>query len=167
MVWFRRSGWRHSATTLLSRKISNYIAALFIVAIVIPWVGFASLSPTNRSQQIGYAASDLQSSICSILDEIQASYFNQVLEHQKAHTRRDIHTFEELKAFFTPKNEEKPEIHGGFVLAKWCGDVKTEEMLKELKLSIRCLPLQQSGTTGKCILTGKPATLDAIFAKSY
>jgi len=76
-------------------------------------------------------------------------------------------TLDEMKAFFTPKNPEKPEIHGGFVLAKWCGDVKTEAMLEDLKVTIRCLPLKQSGTQGKCILTGQPATLDAIFAKSY
>ena len=59
------------------------------------------------------------------------------------------------------------EIHGGFVLAKWCGDPATEEMLSELKVTIRCLPVEQSGTKGRCILTGKEATLDAIFAKSY
>jgi prolyl-tRNA synthetase len=101
------------------------------------------------------------------LDEIQNNYFNQAKAYRDANIRKDITTFEELKKFFTPKNEEKPEAHGGFVLAKWCGDIKTEEMLKDLKLSIRCLPLEQSGTTGKCILTGRPATLDAIFAKSY
>ncbi len=53
------------------------------------------------------------------------------------------------------------------MLAKWCGDVETEKMLDDLKVSIRCLPLQQSGTVGKCVLTGREATLDAIFAKSY
>src|SRR5438270_8813477 len=73
MVWFRRSGWRHSATTLLSRKISNYIAALFIVAIVIPWVGFASLSPTNRSQQIGYAANDLQTFAAAYAEHLRTA----------------------------------------------------------------------------------------------
>ena len=41
----------------------------------------------------------------------------------------NIETFDQLRAFFTPKNEEKPEIHGGFVLAKWCGDPATEELL--------------------------------------
>lgn len=114
-----------------------------------------------------YSIGELQSSLVPILDAIQTNYFNQVLEHQKAHTRRDIHTFEELKAFFTPKNEEKPEAHGGFVIAKWCGDVQTEELLKDLKVTIRCLPFKQSGSEGTCILTGRPATLDAVFAKSY
>lgn len=109
----------------------------------------------------------LTTEVPKILDEMQQNYFNIALQVREAHIRRDIHSFEEMKKFFTPKNSEKPEIHGGFVLAKWCGDVETEKMLEELKVSIRCLPLKQSNTKGKCILTGRPATLDAIFAKSY
>lgn len=102
-----------------------------------------------------------------ILESIHQNYYEQACEYRDAHIREDITTLDELKKFFTPKNEEKPEIHGGFVLAKWCGDAATEKMLDEMKISIRCLPLNQSGTAGKCILTGADATLDAIFAKSY
>ncbi len=105
--------------------------------------------------------------IPSVLGEIQSNYFEQAKQFRDANIRTDIKDLEEMKKYFTPKNSEKPEIHGGFVLAKWCGDADSEEMLKEMKLTIRCLPLKQSGTEGKCILTGKPATLDAIFAKSY
>lgn len=103
----------------------------------------------------------------AILDEIQKNYFKQALEYRDAHIYRDVKNIEELRAFFTPKNAEKPEPHGGFVLAKWCGDEATEELLSEMKVSIRCLPIQQSGTSGRCVLTGRQATLDAIFAKSY
>lgn len=103
----------------------------------------------------------------SLLEEIQQNYYDQALAFRNAHIYRDIENFQQLKAFFTPRNEDKPEVHGGFVLAKWCGDPATEELLSELKVTIRCLPLEQSKTVGKCVLTGKPATLDAIFAKSY
>lgn len=103
----------------------------------------------------------------SILDDIQQNYFQQAQSYRDEHVYRNIENFEQLTAFFTPKNEEKPEIHGGFVLAKWCGDPETEDLLKDLKVTIRCLPLEQSGTKGRCVLTGKEATLDAIFAKSY
>lgn len=105
--------------------------------------------------------------VVTLLESIQQNYYSQASSFRDLHIRRDISSFEELKAFFKPKNEEKPEIHGGFVLAKWCGDVETEKMLDELKISIRCLPLNQSHTEGKCILTGQKATIDAIFAKSY
>lgn len=102
-----------------------------------------------------------------ILEGIQKNYYQQALDFRDAHIYRNVQNFEQLKQFFTPKSEEKPEIHGGFVLAKWCGDPKTEEMLSDLKVTIRCLPLDQSGTKGHCVLTGREATLDAIFAKSY
>lgn len=111
--------------------------------------------------------SELLEKIVPLLDEIQQNYFNEAKTYRDAHIYLNLQNFEELKKFFTPSNEDKPEIHGGFVLAKWCGDPATEEMLSELKVTIRCLPVEQSGTKGRCILTGREATLDAIFAKSY
>ena len=47
------------------------------------------------------------------------------------------------------------------------GRPETEEILKELKITIRCIPFEQSGTTGKCLLTGEDATTDVIYARSY
>lgn len=105
--------------------------------------------------------------VAAILLDMQKNYFEQAVEFRNRNIKRDLKDFDELKQFFTAKNEDKPEIHGGFVLAKWCGDQETEKLLDPLKVSIRCLPLEQSGTEGKCILTGRPATIDAIFAKSY
>lgn len=105
--------------------------------------------------------------VANMLKDIQKNYYTQAVEFRNSHINKNIKNFEEFKKFFTPKNEEKPEIHGGFVLAKWCGDPATEALLDPLKVSIRCLPLDQSGTQGTCVLTGRPATLDAIFAKSY
>ncbi len=105
--------------------------------------------------------------VLAVLEEIQQTYYQQAKAYRDAHIYRNIETFEQMRAFFTPQNEEKPEIHGGFVLAKWCGDPATEELLHDLKVTIRCLPLEQSGTKGRCVITGREATLDAIFAKSY
>ncbi|MBA3958511.1 MAG: proline--tRNA ligase [Parachlamydiaceae bacterium] len=109
----------------------------------------------------------LLTQISPILDDIQNNYYQQALTIRSNNIRSDISTLDEFKRFFTPKNSDKPEIHGGFVLAKWCGDAETEKLLDELKVTIRCIPLNQSNTTGKCILTGRSATIDAIFAKSY
>lgn len=103
----------------------------------------------------------------AMLDAMQKNYYDQALQVRDVNLCRTLTTFDEMKRFFTPKNTDKPEIHGGFVLAKWCGDPETEKMLDELKVTIRCLPLKQSGTEGSCILTGRKATLDAVFAKSY
>jgi prolyl-tRNA synthetase len=110
---------------------------------------------------------ELAAKLPQFLAEMQQNYFNQAKQYLEANIRTDISDFAAFKAFFTPKNSEKPEIHGGFVLAKWSEDPQTEELLADLKVTLRCLPLKQSGTPGKCVLTGKPATKDAIFAKAY
>ena len=110
---------------------------------------------------------ELSTYILRVLDEMQQGYFDQAKAIREANIRRDLTTLDEMREYFTPKNPEKPEIHGGFVLAKWCEDPETESLLDEMKVTIRCLPLEQSGTEGKCILTGRPATRDAIFAKAY
>lgn len=109
----------------------------------------------------------LVADIDHMLSAFQTRLFERGVQFQKQHTRTDITSFEELRAFFTPNNEEEPEIHGGFVLGKWSEDPASEEMLKELKITIRGLPLEQSGTQGTCVVTGRPATTDAIFAKAY
>jgi len=121
--------------------------------------------PHKEKQSL--ALSELTEKVPLALEEMQNNYYNQALSFRDANIRTDIHTFEELKQFFTPKNNEKPEIHGGFVLAKWCGDPETEKLLEDLKVTIRCLPLEQSEIEGICILTGKKAKLDVILAKSY
>lgn len=105
--------------------------------------------------------------VCTILDDIQNNYLQQAEAIQKANIKQDIANFETFKKFFTPKNLEKPEIHGGFVLAKWCESGGCEDKLADLKVSIRCLPLKQSKTKGCCVICGNSATTDAIYAKSY
>jgi len=114
-----------------------------------------------------YAVSELTETIAALLDEMQNGYFTRAKTFQEEHTHTTVTTLDELQAFFTPKNPERPEIHGGFVKAKWSMDPESEKLLEELKITIRCLPLEQSNTQGRCILTGKPATVDAIFAKAY
>jgi prolyl-tRNA synthetase len=103
----------------------------------------------------------------SILDDIQRAYFEQARSFRDSHVNRDICDFGEFKRFFTPRDEQRPEIHGGFVLGKWSGAPEALETLKELKVTVRCLPLEQSETEGRCVVTGASAVKDAIFAKAY
>lgn len=110
---------------------------------------------------------EVVSTIGSMLVDIQRSYFEQAKAFRDAHINRDITTFDEFKAFFTPRNESKPEIHGGFVLAKWGGGQDALDKLAALKVTVRCLPFEQTGTEGRCVITGRPAVKDAIFAKAY
>jgi len=71
-------------------------------------------------------------------------------------------------SYFTPKNQDQPEIHGGFALSHWCGDVACEERIKEdLKVTVRCIPFDAVKEEGSCICCGKPSHRRVIFAKSY
>ena len=93
--------------------------------------------------------------------------------HARAKKFRDentrvIDSKEDFYDFFTPKNPEKPELHGGFALAHWNGSREIEERIKnDLKVTIRVIPLDDSSEPGKCIFTGEPSQRRVVWAKSY
>lgn len=113
------------------------------------------------------SAADLEEKLVSILDEIQANLLKKATEFRNQHIVK-IDTKEEFYAFFTPKNEAKPEIHGGFALCHWCEDPEVEEQVKkDLNVTIRCIPLDTPLEAGACVITGKPSKRRVIYAKSY
>jgi prolyl-tRNA synthetase len=97
--------------------------------------------------------------------------------HQRALTFRAEHTkcidsLADFDAFFTPKrpgNENEPsEIHGGFALARFCGDPAVEAQVKErLGVTVRCVPIEGADDAGPCVITGRPATQRVVWAKAY
>lgn len=105
-----------------------------------------------------------------ILGQIQDLLLQRALEFRRQHTR-EINTADEFRAFFTPGNPEKPEIHGGFALAHWGGTTEDEKRIQaELKVTVRCIPTTDEvggNEPGTCFLTGKPSRRRLVFAKSY
>jgi prolyl-tRNA synthetase len=102
-----------------------------------------------------------------LLGAIQQSLYERAREFRDANTRQ-IDSKEEFYEFFTPKNAGKPEIHGGFALAHWDGSGEVEEQVKnDLKVTIRCIPLDDAGEPGRCMFTGKPSLRRVVWAKSY
>lgn len=88
----------------------------------------------------------------------------------RANIRTDITTPEAFRDYFKQSNEWIEDGSAGkvaFVRGKWNANPATEEILKEMKITIRCIPFDQSGTEDVCLLTGEPATLDVIYARSY
>ena len=104
--------------------------------------------------------------IPGILDEIQQGLFDRALTLRRENTR-DFTDRKEFEDYFTPKNEENPEIHGGFANAWVHEEPAVDEILKPLKVTIRCIPLEPQSGEGKCIFTGKPTRTKAVFAKAY
>ena len=111
----------------------------------------------NRDEFVAGIAARLQ----SIQDNLLARAKAFCAEHTKV-----IDTKDEFYAFFTAKKEN--EIHGGFALAHWNGSPEVEKMLKdELKVTIRCIPLDGDKTPGICPFTGEPSKQRVVFAKAY
>lgn len=109
-------------------------------------------------------------SVGNRLEELQHTMFNIAKERMEINIKTDITTPEEFANYFANSNEwieDGKEGKVAFVKGKWCADPKTEEILKSMKITIRCIPFEQSNTKGKCLLTGKDATLDVIYARSY
>ncbi len=102
---------------------------------------------------------ELSIKVRSFLKEIQEHLYEKALQFQRDNTI-DISNKTSLIDFFSSND--------GFVLAHYCEDKGLEERMKEeLNVSVRCIPLGQSGEEGKCIFTGKRAKVRAILAKAY
>ena len=120
---------------------------------------------SNEKKAIG--RDQFVAEITDILDEIQQSLFQRALAYRKEHTVaiEDKKTFYE---FFTPQNEEKPEIHGGFAVSGWCGSAECESKIKEdLAVTIRCIPFENDKVKGRCICCGKDSDSQVVYAKAY
>lgn len=104
--------------------------------------------------------------ISKLLTRIQENLFSRALEYREKNTVT-IDSLAEFKKYFTPKDEEKPEIHGGFAMCHFVDEPEIETILKDLKVTVRCIPFDGNDEPGKCIFTGKPSQKRAIFAKAY
>jgi len=108
----------------------------------------------------------LVATVTQLLDEIQQGLLDRALRFRQEHSRQ-IDALDELHAFFTPQNAEKPEIHGGFAYCHCTDDAAVEQQLKDLKLTIRCIPRDDHPEPGNCLLTGRPVPGRVLLAKSY
>ena len=86
---------------------------------------------------------------------------------------RTIDKLDDFLAYFTPKNEDKPEIHGGFVLANAAEDAEVAQLLGDFggwigaaSRSIDRSP-HNHRRPGNCIFTGKPTQQQVLLAKAY
>jgi prolyl-tRNA synthetase len=109
---------------------------------------------------------EFAASAAETLMSIQQNLFERAKKFQQENTRV-IESKKEFYDFFTAKNANKPEIHGGFALAHWNGSREVEDQIKkDLKVTIRVIPFGDL-EPGKCIFTGEPSARRVVWAKSY
>jgi prolyl-tRNA synthetase len=120
----------------------------------------------DQSESKGMPRSDFIAQVVSILDDMQSNLYQRALKMRDEHSRR-IDSLDEFKKFFTPSKPDSNEIHGGFAMSYFADEQATEAVLKELKVTIRCIPIENNDKPGTCIFTGQPAEKIAVFAKAY
>ena len=105
----------------------------------------------------------LASTVSTALDTMQQALFDAALERREAGSLRGPASKQEFIDFLSGD--------GGFVYAGFCGDPSVEAEIKAAtKATIRCIPDQEfrSATApSTCIWTGRPATVEAIWARAY
>ena len=105
----------------------------------------------------------LASTLSTALDTMQQALFDAALERREAGSLRGPASKQEFIDFLSGD--------GGFVYAGFCGDPSVEAEIKAAtKATIRCIPDQEfrSATApSTCIWTGRPATVEAIWARAY
>jgi prolyl-tRNA synthetase len=124
--------------------------------------------PKNRTSTL---RAEFVATVSATLEEMQKSMLERARAFRTENTRK-LDTKEDIYAYFTPKNADKPEIHGGFALAHWSGDPAVEDQLaKDLKVTIRCVPIDTEGElapeSGVCPFTGKPSARRVVLGKAY
>jgi prolyl-tRNA synthetase len=128
---------------------------------------FLGRRDTPHHQRVALKREAFVAELPGILDDIQNNLFARALSFRTENTVT-IDDRGEFYDYFTPRNLEKPEIHGGFALSGWCGDAACEAKIKEdLTVTIRCIPFEAPGEAGPCIRCGKPGKHRVVFAKAY
>lgn len=124
---------------------------------------FVARRDTGEQQSLQRA--DLVTNFTKLLDQIQQNLFDRAAKYRADNTV-NITSVSDFRDYFTPKNADSPEIHGGFANCFFSSEAEVAELLGELKVTIRCIPLA-SQARGKCFVTGKDNSVQAIFAKAY
>ena len=105
-------------------------------------------------------AVEFVATIADILTNIQHNILHKALNYRAARTH-EAANITDFKACF---NEEHLN---GFVSCYAVPDQVVAQHLKPIKVTARCLPLNQENIFGQCIFTGKKTTKKIIFAKTY
>ena len=102
---------------------------------------------------------ELESSVKQLLQDVHDNLYAMAEKNLENNTF-DMTSWEEVR--------EMAQGKGGFARTKWCGSLECELAMKEKAgVSSRCMPLKQSGTEGKCVMCGKPATTDIYWGVAY
>ena len=112
---------------------------------------------THEKQAV--PVSDLATRIPELLKEIQDNMFETAKRMLEENTER-VSNYERL--------QERAAENAGFSRVWWCGDEACEDKVKaDTHATIRCIPFDQPGGTGQCVVCGKDSDTEVIMARAY
>jgi prolyl-tRNA synthetase len=108
----------------------------------------------------------------ALLAEIQASLFQEAKARLDANIHSGFATFEEIGGYFGAVAEDETGAFKGWVRAPWARPTgaeleAVEARLKEFKLTLRNIPLDQPAASARCVFTGRAAVEDILIARAY
>ncbi|MEE2823010.1 MAG: proline--tRNA ligase [Acidobacteriota bacterium] len=104
--------------------------------------------------------------VSEMLSEIDETILRRARKLQQKSTET-VDSLDALKEFFTQTHDGVLTTGGGFALAHWNDVAEGNDVLAELKVTPRCVPLDGEAEPGKCIFTGQPSKRQVLFAKAY
>lgn len=121
--------------------------------------GTIELARRDTLEKNTYEQNDLANKVEHLLEKIQENLYQKSIDFREESSHQ-ADSYDEFKKIL----EEK----GGFIYAHWDGTTETEDQIqKETKATIRCIPLKGNQEEGVCMVTGKPSKQRVIFAKAY
>ncbi len=111
----------------------------------------------GRAGKSALVLEQLPAQIAQLLATIQSALL------EKATAFRDAHIFDPADY-----QELQTSVQNGWAYSWWCGSKECENKVKEdTKATTRCIPLDQPGGQGKCIVCGEKADQKVYFARAY
>ena len=113
----------------------------------------------TREKREVFVSTDIANDVKILLEDIQRDMYDRALRRREEMT----YTCTDLEEFKNIINS-----HPGFIKAMWCGDVKCEEKIKEIRgCKARCIPFNEVKVSDKCVVCGKEASNLVIWGIQY
>ncbi len=121
---------------------------------------FMARRDQGHKEKQGIARSEFIANVTIILDEIQQGLFERAVARRDSATKT-IDSKEDFYQYFKGDGS-------GLAYAHFCGDPSVEAKIKaDLKVTLRCVPLNGHEEEGVCIFTGKPSKQRVLWSKAY
>ena len=123
------------------------------------WNNTIEVVRRDTSEKVSISYDTCIDTVKGLLCTIQHDLYHKAHRFVTEHTY-EVEDYETFKKLISDKS--------GFVSAYYDGSIDAEERIKdETRATVRCIPLDKTGSSGKCILTGNTSSKRVLFAQSY